>query len=169
MKKEKEMKEKGFTLIELLVVMLILSILITIAVVAFGGAIKRANITAAESMIKNITVALNEYEAKRGYYPIADYPNDAGIVAVCDVTLYGPERLLDIKEKDLVQSKYVPGKKVIADPWKTPYRYRSAYDEKNNTREGIHNKDTFDLWSCGPDLKDNYRDSSSKVDDIVNW
>jgi type II secretion system protein G len=162
------MRKKGFTLIELLIVMLILSILITIAVVGFGSAVERAKKTAAAQMIQSIKTALEEYE-QYGGYPIADYPNDAGISLVTDLLCFGSKRFLEVKEKDFVVSKYIPGKKVIADPWRTPYRYRSAYDEKGNTRSGMRNPDKFDVWSCGPDMKDDYLNAGKTTDDIGNW
>ena len=162
------MKRYGFTLVELLVVMLILSILIGIAVVSFSGVLAPAKRVKAEQMIRNIELALGEYETRYGEYPIADYPNDEGIAAVMDALFYGPEKLLPVKEKDLVESKYV-GKKVVADPWKKPYRYRSAYDEDGNIREGIHNAEKFDIWSVGPNLKDDYGKEGKENDDIGNW
>lgn len=162
------MKGEGFTLIELLVVMLILSILIAIAVVTFSGVLKPAKKIKAEQMIRNIEVALREYEARYGDYPIAEYHNDEGIAAVMDAVYYGPDRLLEVKDKDLVESKYV-GKKVVADPWKKPYRYRSAYDEEGNIRDGIHNRNKFDVWSIGPNLKDEYGEDEEESDDIGNW
>jgi len=162
------MRRGGFTLVELLVVMLILSVLIGIAVVSFSGILGQAKKVKAEQMIKNIETALGEYEARYGEYPIADYPNDEGIGAVMDAIFYGPEKLLPVKEKDLVESKYL-GKKVVADPWKKPYRYRSAYDEGGNIREGIHNSEKFDIWSVGPNLKDDYGEEGEENDDIGNW
>lgn len=44
----------------------------------------------------------------------------------------------------------------IVDPWGTPYRYRCP---------GQYNRSTFDLYSCGP----NKRDENGGGDDIKNW
>jgi general secretion pathway protein G len=49
-----------------------------------------------------------------------------------------------------------PGDDVPKDPWGNPFRYRASGDD-------LHNKDSFDLWSAGPDGKD------GTDDDIKNW
>ncbi len=51
---------------------------------------------------------------------------------------------------------YVEGKEIPKDPWGNPYGYRASGDE-------LRNKDSFDLWSAGPDGKD------GTEDDIANF
>ena len=46
----------------------------------------------------------------------------------------------------------------LKDPWGNPYEYRSP---------GEINEDTYDLWSRGPDGKDDGGKEGS--DDVVNW
>ena len=51
---------------------------------------------------------------------------------------------------------YIPSDKneFLIDPWGNPYQYRYP---------GIHNKNSYDIWSKGPDGKD------GTADDIGNW
>jgi len=49
---------------------------------------------------------------------------------------------------------YLKGNHVPLDPWKNPYHYRFP---------GIHNPNTYDCWSSGPDGID------GTADDIGNW
>lgn len=44
------------------------------------------------------------------------------------------------------------------DPWGEPYRYRAP---------GVKNVGEFDLWSCGPNRRDEGGAASS--DDVRNW
>jgi hypothetical protein len=57
----------------------------------------------------------------------------------------------------------------ILDPWGRPLQYRnnqnrSAADSDPSRRAG-HNPNRFDLWSFGPDGKDD----DGKGDDVANW
>ena len=52
------------------------------------------------------------------------------------------------------QGPYLDTSKELRDPWKRPYHYRFP---------GLHNPDSYDLWSSGPDGK------SGTTDDIGNW
>lgn len=49
---------------------------------------------------------------------------------------------------------YVNWPEVLNDPWQRPYRYRCP---------GVHNDESYDLWSLGPDGLD------GSQDDITNW
>ena len=49
---------------------------------------------------------------------------------------------------------YIKPDKELLDPWKQPYRYRCP---------GLHNPNSYDVWSIGPDGK------SGTDDDIGNW
>lgn len=60
---------KGFTLVELLVTIVILSILITIALVSYGKVQKGARDTKRMSDISSIQAALEQYHADQGVYP----------------------------------------------------------------------------------------------------
>ena len=49
---------------------------------------------------------------------------------------------------------YLKNKTTPLDPWRNPYHYRYP---------GIHNPNTYDCWSSGPDGID------GTADDIGNW
>jgi type II secretion system protein G len=49
---------------------------------------------------------------------------------------------------------YVSTPAVLDDPWGNRYQYRQP---------GVYNSDSYDLWSTGPDGRDD------TVDDLVNW
>jgi general secretion pathway protein G len=54
--------------------------------------------------------------------------------------------------------KYLDVGRIPADPWGHPYVYRCP---------GLHNTNTFDLYSCGPDGKS--LSGGDDPDDINNW
>jgi general secretion pathway protein G len=53
---------------------------------------------------------------------------------------------------------YLTGVRTPGDPWDHPYVYRCP---------GVHNTNTFDLYSCGPDGKS--AGEGDDPDDINNW
>lgn len=61
--------QEGFTLLELMMVMLIISILVSIAVVSYSFTVTRFRSTACRSNLKIIREAIEAYNAKEGSYP----------------------------------------------------------------------------------------------------
>jgi len=62
-------EEKGFTLIELLIVVAIIGILAAIAIPNFLNARSRATLSAVKADVKNLSTALETYQADNSVYP----------------------------------------------------------------------------------------------------
>jgi len=170
------MRKAGFTLIELLIVIAIVGILAGLVLVAITGAQRRAREAVVKVTIDNLRNALTNYYDDVLYYPAGDGDDEGNInmvLALSDVNEVqggqgGPNSpYFEFKEGDLKGSE---GRKVLIDPWGTPYKYKCARDENGNIKEGIHNKASYDLWSCGPNMKDDFGEDDNKdKDDICNW
>ena len=129
----------AFTMVELLLVLVILATLAAVVVPKFTGRSEQARVTAAQTEITGIEVALDAFEIDNGYYPkgaegIADLSEDPGDAP----NWRGP---------------YLK-KPVVQDPWKNPYIYECP---------GKHNETGYDLMSTGPDGK------VGGGDDVTNW
>jgi hypothetical protein len=136
---------------------------------------KRARIAVAKVTIDNLRTALSCYYQDVMYYPIGVAEKDDGNVNIVLALHDEPESMggrggpsspyYEFKETDLKPSKHVPGASVLVDPWGTPWRYVSARDSTGILRPGMHNEGSYDLWSCGP----NRKDEKGAGDDIANW
>lgn len=62
-------KQTGFTIVELLIVIVVIGILAAITIVAYNGVQGRANDTAIQSDLQNISKKLELYKADFGVYP----------------------------------------------------------------------------------------------------
>ncbi len=87
-----------------------------------------------------LALAIQRFRLRMERFPedlnaLVTRPNDLG----ADETWTGP---------------YVNNPKLLVDPWETPYRIRVP---------GVHNPETYDLWSAGPDGLDD------TADDVGNW
>jgi len=131
----------GFTLVELLLVLVILAVLATVVVPKFTGRSQQAKVTAAQTDIANIEVALDSFEVDCSRYPSAQ----EGVKALVE----RPANLSENEWKGPYLKRGVPN-----DPWGTPYVYRLP---------GQHNTSSYDLYSCGPDGQE------GGTDDITNW
>jgi general secretion pathway protein G len=133
-------RRAGFTLIEVLLVLVILVILGSLAVTAYGPMRKKAQIDAAKAAVSMFETPLEAYHLHMDAYPSSQIGLDALRSAPADAgsNWSGPYIKQDIP----------------LDPWRNPYRYASP---------GTHNPDSYDLWSAGPDGVD------GTPDDIGNW
>jgi general secretion pathway protein G len=126
-------------MVELLLVLVILATLAAVVVPKFTGRSKQAKITAAQTEIASIEVALDAFEIDNGYYP------------------EGTDALRQLVERPTEAANWrgpYLKRSVTADPWGNPYVYEYP---------GRQNAEGYDLSSWGPDGKD------GGGDDITNW
>jgi general secretion pathway protein G len=130
MKRTRSNRQRGFTLIEVLLVLVILCVLASLAVVAYGPIRRDALVKAAKSQIGLLDNAIKTYELQIGSPP----STAAGLQALRTRPgdLPDPSKwTAPILEKD-----------VPLDPWDKPYQYACP---------GAHNPDSFDIWTIAPD------------------
>mgnify|MGYP003731361735 CR=1 FL=1 len=132
-------KRHPFTMIELLLVLVILGTLAAIVVPKFAGRSEQARVTAAQTEISGVELALDAFEVDNGYYP-------KGKDGLADL-YYEPSDATNWRGPYLK-------KPITNDPWKRPYIYECP---------GTHNEHGFDLMSVGPDGR------VGGDDDIINW
>jgi len=151
MRRNGSKKRSAFTLIEVLLVAGILAVLAALAIPSLMGTATKAKINIAKSQIGRngaIPKGLNSYKWDMGKFP----ETDEGLKA-----LFKPK---DFKKEDKrYDGPYIEGRfEELKDPWNNPYEYRCP---------GQMNEDEYDLWSWGPDGKDDGGKEGS--DDIKNW
>ncbi len=132
-------RSQGFTLVEMLLVLVILATLAAIVIPKFAGRSQQAKITAAQSQISSIELALDSFEVDNGYYPKSG--------ALSELT-DAPANATNWKGPYL--KKGVP-----PDPWGNPY----AYDYP-----GKHNPSGYDIVSNGPDGRNGTDDDINNWD-----
>ncbi len=119
-------QQGGFTLIEILVVVVIVGILGAIIVPNLLGRPDQARVTAAESDIRSLAVALDMYRLDNHHYPSTEQGLDALVTKPAgfpEPKQYSPDGYL---------------KSVPTDPWGSPY----VYENSGNS---------FTLFSLGAD------------------
>ena len=139
----KQNYSKGFTLIEIMLVVIIIGILAAMVVPNLKGKSQQARVSTAKADIDvNLTSALDLYELENGNYP----STEQGLKAL----------IMEPKSSPLPKNwsgSYLKKKKLPVDPWGREYLYESP---------GVHNTDSYDLSSFGPD-------GVEGKDDITNW
>ena len=134
-------RPRGFTLVELLLVLVILAVLAVVVVPKFTGRSQQAKVTAAQTDIANIELALDSFEVDCSRYPTTQ----EGVQALVE----RPANLAETVWKGAYLKRGLPN-----DPWGNPYVYRYP---------GQHNTGGYDLYSRGPDGQE------GGGDDITNW
>ena len=133
-------QRRGFTLIELLLVLVILAVLAVVVVPKFTGRSQQAKITAAQTDIANLEVAIDAFEIDCSRYP---------------TTEEGIQALIQQPSSDLTEWRGPYLKRgAPRDPWRNPYVYECP---------GQHNDTSYDLYSYGPDGQE------GGGDDVDNW
>jgi general secretion pathway protein G len=130
------------TLIEVLLVLVILVIIASLAVTAYGPMQDRAYRNAARTQISAFDTPLQAYKMSIGDFPATGQGLDA--------LRNTPSDLNDPTKWD---GPYL-GKEVPLDPWGNPYQYEYP---------GKYRIDGPDIWSLGPNGID------GDEDDIGNW
>jgi general secretion pathway protein G len=147
-RRNRNRKRSAFTLIEVLLVAGILALLAAVLAPRLFSQAEQARIKVAESQIGrsgSIAKALQSYQWDMGVLPESDE---------------GLAMLFQNKSDDeRYKGPYMEGTfEELKDPWGKPFQYR---------RPGEFNEDGYDLWSTGPDGKDDGGKSGS--DDVKNW
>ncbi len=133
------MDKLGFTLIELLLVLVILTALAAVVVPKFTRRSEQARITAANTDIANLGLALDAFEIDVGRYPTTSEELGALVEPPANsVGWNGP---------------YIK-KGIPLDPWGNKYIYKYP---------GQYNVNGYDLYSYGPNGQE------GGDDDVVNW
>jgi general secretion pathway protein G len=132
-------RHQGFTLVEMLLVLVILATLAAIVIPKFAGRSQQAKITAAQSQISSIELALDAFEVDNGYYPKTGALKELTEAPANSPNWKGP-----------YLKKGVP-----LDPWGNPYTYEFP---------GKHNSGSYDILSNGPDGRSGTEDDINNWD-----
>jgi general secretion pathway protein G len=133
---------EAFTLLEILVVLAIIGLLVSLAVTNVGNLFSGSQKDIARLFVtQSLQAPLNAYKIHMGDFP---------------TTAEGLQALITppANRADRWRGPYLQDNKLPVDPWGEPYQYRYP---------GTKNKNSFDLWSKGPDKTD------GTDDDIGNW
>ncbi len=141
------MNKKGFTLIELLVVIVILGILGTFVGSRIFGRPEEARQTQAQIQIQTLEGSLKMYMLDNGSFP----STEQGLRSLVEKPTTGNI------PKHWRAGGYLDKNKVPKDPWGNEYVYLNP---------GIHNPNSFDLFSYGADGQPSGEDKNK---DIGNW
>ena len=140
----KNHKHRGFTLMEILVVITIITFIAGLTIANVGKLFGGSQIDIAKLMVnQSLKTPLVTYRLQLGSYP----STEEGIQALATAPANKADRW---RGPYLADGTKLP----LLDPWGEPYQYRYP---------GTHNKDSYDLWSKGPDKTD------GTDDDIGNW
>jgi general secretion pathway protein G len=159
----------SFTLVEMLVVLVIIVILAALTVGAAKYALTRAAAARAQSEIAAMENALEHYKSDNGRYPASTLTRNSfspGFPTATEignsVNLYAAlsGKYFTFKS-DQTRVDPISGNRYVIDPFGNPYNY---YCPPPPTAGLVwSNQATFDLWSYGPDGR------NDTADDIVNW
>ena len=162
--KEKVVKYR-FSLIELLTVCSIILILAGIGIGVYSLVQRKMNDSRCKAMIAKMSIALENYKAKTGYYIQA--ANTASALYIDSYStavppLYNLNNEIDIPNNEIGgRTAAMWSRGAWKDPWDREFRYQCP---------GTHNRMSFDLYSFGADKLSTGTDTDpTKADDITNW
>lgn len=134
------------TLIEIMVVVTILGMIATIATVNVLGRLDQAKVSAAQTQMKNLETALDEFRRDNGYYP----STDQGLKALIEKPSVGRV------PTSYPKGGYMKGKSIPKDPWSCEFIYYSP---------GVHGN-PVEITSLGADCQEGGEDTDA---DINSW
>lgn len=141
-----ERQHAGFTLLEILIVVMIIGLIMTGVATQLIGRAQEAQITLAQTRMRQLEQALELYKLDNGRYPTTDQ---------------GLEALVAEPTSEPLPRRWSPTgyikRELLLDPWGGPFQYQAP---------GEHNALTFDLLCYGPDGTEG---GSGDDTDIVNW
>ena len=133
-------KTAGFTLLEIMLVIIIIVTLMAVLLPNLKNAMSDSKKGEAQIYITTIAGNLAQYELLNGMPP----SSSQGLKALMEKPAGDPHPR---KWRQHME-------KILPDPWGVDYRYEFP---------GRHNKNNYDVFSCGPDRAPNTED------DIGNW
>ena len=136
-------RESGFTLLEILLVVVIISMLVTVAVVELAPRGKDAQRTAARDQIHNYQTALDLYELDNGFLPTSEQ----GLQALITQPSSQPA-------PNNWKGPYIRPPILRKDPWGHEFIYKNP---------GQHTPGSYEIYSPGPD------GTEGNDDDIGSW
>ncbi len=183
------MNNRSFTLVELLVVMLIIVIMTGAIFSSVGYVNRRAGEVKTRALLAKIGLALEQYKADWGEYPLAGSNmwdrtqvqtnfNCWLLTNLSGAYSTGPQKQYIQWAQD--ETNIVVASGVVAlyivDAFGTPICYDPCTTNtanRGNVPNGRVNFMSYDLWSFGADLKsptiDPSQSTTTYYDDIKNW
>ncbi|MBI2981347.1 MAG: type II secretion system major pseudopilin GspG [Deltaproteobacteria bacterium] len=143
---KKMRNQSGMTLIEIMVVVTILGLIATIVTVNVLGRLDQAKVTAAQTQIKNLETALDEFRRDNGFYP----STEQGLTSLIEKPSVG--RVPNTFPRD----GYLKGNAIPKDPWSCDFIYYSP---------GLHGN-RYEMTSLGADCQEGGEDVDA---DINSW
>ena len=147
MQKRRNQRRRGFTLIEIMAVVVIIGLLMTLVANGIIGNIQKSRVTATQVKIQQVGAALTSYYMDNGRFP----SSEQGLRALFEKPSGAPE------PRGWRPGGYLDKKEIPRDAWENDLQYASP---------GVHNPDSFDLWSLGADAKEGGADGDA---DLGNW
>ncbi len=191
-------RRRGFTLVEILIVISIIAILMTMIAGGVIYAKRQAEKNTSQTVVNNLSAALDNFYSDEGYYPGSEV-KDLEVNAFPRLfdALYSPpkakggkggrsapygeykEKEILVKDPEMGEDEYRQATleeindpdvdKYYKDPWGRPLWYREN-KSKAAKESTMHRPNKADIWSTGPDKKNDTLDGKKGVvDDIGNW
>jgi len=190
----REREIRGFTLIEILIVISIIALLSSFVLVAVTRGKRGAAEASATVEVNSLSGALDRYVEEEGAYPGQDKKIDpeTNYFPLFFNAIFGERKpkgpggrsapYMQIKEEKI--SVWEPDtetyrkatkaealdprkEKYLIDPWGHPYIYRPNKGKRRET--WMHNYNSADIYSMGPNEQDDTITEAEKSDDIGNW
>ncbi len=146
--------QAGFSLIEIAVIMLILSVLLTSAVMSFSALHETGNITQAKKKLSEIEEALYGFAAAQGKLPCPTFPGAGGVENAmppsmnCNDNLNLNSYIGFVPAKTLGIKGAVNCDGLLIDPWGRAYRYSVS-----NSNSNVSGANTFADFVVAGDIK----------------
>jgi Tfp pilus assembly protein PilE len=149
-----------YSLIEILIVCGILLILAGIGISVYSLVNRKMQDSRCQAMIAKMSIALENYKAKTGYYIQAATVATGFYIDIYKDKMSSPGEctlndFIDIPDSELATGT---GRGAWKDPWGLQFRYQCP---------GTHNPMSFDLYSFGSDKASTT--AAQQADDITNW
>lgn len=172
----------GFTLIELLVVVAIIGILAALLLPVFTKVRARAKIATTKGVIGELETAIRAYYDDNTEFPKEDDVNTPTVSMFYQITNYGHSAPYTKKGRFSDLEEQTATRIVVRDPWwattknnfiryaRAPMRSdNAAWTEtawRTELTKFFGNDRTFNIWSWGPNLRD---DSSDQANAAVTY